>query len=66
MQMKVKGQILILFCISGTVGAIEPKFGMHMDCDQIIISHIRSSSYEAILIMQMKVRRSRCPKSMTN
>ena len=28
-----------LFCISETTGPIEPKFGMHMECDQTIKSH---------------------------
>ena len=30
---------LPLFCISQTIGPIEPKFGMHMECDQTIKSH---------------------------
>ena len=29
----------ILFCISETVGPIEPKFCMRMECDQMIKSH---------------------------
>ena len=28
-----------LFCISETTGPIEPKFCMHMECDQTIKSH---------------------------
>ena len=28
-----------LYCISGTIGPIEPKFCMHMECDQTIKSH---------------------------
>ena len=28
-----------LFCISETIGPIEPKFCMHMECDQTIKSH---------------------------
>ena len=31
--------IFPLFWISGTIGPIEPKFCMHMECDQTIISH---------------------------
>ena len=32
-----------LFCISQTIGPIEPKFFMHMECDQTIKSHQTSS-----------------------
>ena len=28
-----------LYCILGTIGPIEPKFCMHMECDQTIKSH---------------------------
>ena len=30
---------LILFCISGIVGPIEPKLCMPMECDETIASH---------------------------